>query len=358
MANIAELQGISTYVSAYLTENFVGAKSLVNTGLVSQSALFDGNRNGYTGKVRYFNDFSPEVNVSDESATDGTPSDIGATSATFIKTERNWFVPIRDVTAALANDSDVLNHLSNQVVEQTARTIDKSVMNMLNGAGLAEVLAGTGQRSSTTRGEGSFVDLNHLNAGTSNTLVTSTSPLKGLIDAAYYLYKDRAWDETLYLVCSPEVAAAYDNANVTDSAQVTDTNVGFSTILGGKVVIVPVASTFRNFGPTTNVTPESVKTAYLVKAGTLAWNAVAPLNPMEVERDAKAGRGGGQTTLHSRVGYIVHPGSGYSWGGDATKFASDSNSGTDSYDRTGNAASNWTKVGTNGAGEIGVIVSA
>lgn len=116
----------------------------------------------------------------------------------------------------------------------------------------------------------------------------------GFIDACLTM-GDSMGDLSLVMVHSIVYARMQKN-NLIDFIPDSEGRVSIPTFLGRRVVVddgVPFSG--------------SIFETWLFGAGALRWGVGTPPDATEVERDPKAGRGGGQDTLHNRVMWSIHP---------------------------------------------------
>ena len=196
---------------------------------------------------------------------------------------------------------------------------------------------------------GFFVDLNAgdtggVFTGSSNTLVNAlTATQQGAVRAdALFKAVGMAFadyePDYMYLVTSPEVLSELRGANLVDQTTVTEGNIEFQTIFGGKFRLVLTRTDQGDFaaGSTNAVNNASNKTSFLVKPGMISMNMLEVPMPVEIFRDANQYQGGGSTDVWYRWGYVSHA-IGYSWNGGTTQFA-EQGTGT-----SGLAGTNWRR---------------
>jgi hypothetical protein len=130
----------------------------------------------------------------------------------------------------------------------------------------------------------------------------------------------------MYMVTSPEVMAEMRAANLVDETTVTEGNIEFTTIFGGKFRLIMTRANQGNVSAEAEVNAQSTKTTFIIKPGSVASAAMPVPTPVEVDRNAASYLGGGSTNVWYRWGYAMHP-MGYDWAGATTAFASDANFG-------------------------------
>ena len=125
-----------------------------------------------------------------------------------------------------------------------------------------------------------------------------------------------------YMITTPEIMTQLRVANLVDQTKVTEGNLQFDTIFGGKFRLLMTRSDQgdRNAGDT-GVSANSSKTTFLVKPGAIEMASLAVPMPVEMFRNANTYNGGGSTDIWYRWGYVAHP-MGYDWKGSQTNFAS------------------------------------
>ena len=106
----------------------------------------------------------------------------------------------------------------------------------------------------------------------------------------------------------------------------------FNTIFQGKFRLIQTRAdqnmssaelTKLNTGAGVDINASSVKTSFIVLPGALAMEPLAVPEPVEIDRNASAYKGGGTTTIWHRWGYVLSP-AGYDWAGPNDAFPSDS----------------------------------
>jgi hypothetical protein len=127
----------------------------------------------------------------------------------------------------------------------------------------------------------------------------------------------------MYLITSPEIMGELRAANLVDTTTVTDGNLTFQTVFGGKFRLIMTRVDQGNLAASANVNEFSTKTTFVVKPGAVSFTPIAVPTPVEVDRAAAAYTGGGSTDVWYRYGFVVHP-MGYSWAGSTSAFAANS----------------------------------
>jgi hypothetical protein len=132
-----------------------------------------------------------------------------------------------------------------------------------------------------------------------------------------------------YLFVSPKTLASLRSANLVDSDRVEEGMISFETIFGGKFrLVVTRASQGLTSAERTSLNAGAgvdlvgTETSFIVLPNSLAFNPINTPDPIEIQRNASAYKGGGTTDVWYRWGYVVHP-RGYTWEASEDKFAAD-----------------------------------
>ena len=124
----------------------------------------------------------------------------------------------------------------------------------------------------------------------------------------------------VYMITSPEIMTQLRTANLVDQTTVTEGNLEFQTVFGGKFRLIMTRANQGNRGGDSNVDSASTRTTFLVKPGALEMAMLDVPMPVEMFRDANTYRGSGSTDIWYRWGYVLHP-MGYNWSGADGQFA-------------------------------------
>ena len=179
---------------------------------------------------------------------------------------------------------------------------------------------------------GFFIDLNAANSFAGAAAAASAANARKLFDPTKnhatgverlirsigIAWKDYEPDY-LYLLTSPEAQADLRMMNLIDEDRVTEGNIDFQTILGGKFRLLQTRSNVASQGGSTIVNQYSTKVTVVIAPGALAFEKVPHPMPVEIDRDASAFQGGGSTELWYRYGFVAHP-IGYDWTGSDNAF--------------------------------------
>ena len=139
----------------------------------------------------------------------------------------------------------------------------------------------------------------------------------------------------VYMITSPEIMTQLRTANLVDQTTVTEGNLEFQTVFGGKFRLIMTRANQRGAATLNNVNTQSTRTTFLVKPGAIEMAMLDVPMPVEMYRDANTYRGSGSTDIWYRWGYVLHP-MGYSWSDAANDaaFATNSQTNLGSGDQT------------------------
>jgi len=329
-------------ISAYSDEAYTTARKLSGTGIVGSNPLIDTSTETFVGQVRWFKPLNPTINIASlTDAADGTPTTYSSDYVSYIKTVRTHGATKVNMQQVVTQQ-DGLAKIGRDFGETRAQDEHNAILAILRGVALSEALNGAATGSGATglggqtfdndptdRKYGFYVDL-----GASKAIVDATASIQGAARAEGFLkafgqaYKDYE-PEYAYLVCSPEVVASLRSANLVDQMTVSEANVTFSTIFGGKFRLIQTRAsqgfstadlTKINTGAGVDIV--GAKTSFIVLPGALAMEALMVPESVEIERKAAAYKGGGTTSVWYRWGYVMHP-AGYDWAGGKEAFPDD-----------------------------------
>jgi hypothetical protein len=330
-------------ISAYSDEAYTNAKKLNSTGMVGDNPNIDTSSETYIGQARWFKPMTPTINVASlEDPTDGTPSTFGSDFQKYVKTVRTYGGR-RVNLQSVVTQQDGLAKIGRDFAEHRAQDESDALLHVLRGVAIAEltygVAAASGQaglggqtfeNDPTSLRHGFYVDL-----GAAKPVVDATTTIQGAARAEGFLrafgmaYKDHE-PEYAYLITSPEMMASFRSANLVDQDRVVDGNVTFNTLFQGKFRLIQsrVAQGLTSAERTKINTGAGVdlvgtKCSFIVLPGALAMRALTIDEPVEIQRNAKAYRGGGTTEIWNRWGYVIMP-AGYDWAGSEGAFPTNS----------------------------------
>jgi hypothetical protein len=338
-----DFQNIALAISAYSDEAYTTAKKLNGTGIVASDQRIDLSGESFIGQFRWYKPLSATVNVASlASATDGTYTGMSTDVADFVKTVRTFGAEQVNMQEVVSKQ-DGLAKIARDFAEVRAQDEHDALLAVLKGVAAHEVSLGTTSgmidfdTDADASGVGSFVDVNA--AGLHGAAATGASDARKLFDSSAMgaargerlfrsigaAFKDHEPD-FMYMVTSPEVMAEMRAANLVDETTVTEGNIEFTTIFGGKFRLIMTRANQGNVSAEAEVNAQSTKTTFIIKPGSVASAAMPVPTPVEVDRNAASYLGGGSTNVWYRWGYAMHP-MGYDWNGATTAFASDANFG-------------------------------
>jgi hypothetical protein len=354
---ITNLAGANNYVlqsalSAYTDEAYTNAKKLVGTGLVGDNPQIDVNTETFMGQMRWFKPLNPTINVA--SITD--PADGAKTTYTsdflrYIKSVRTHGAEKVNMKEVVTQ-KDGLAKIARDFSETRAQDEHNAILSVLKGVAISEALNGaatgsgatglggqTFENDPTDKRYGFYVDLGgpminkvgyEANGSTLNVAYQGAQRAESFLNAFGMAFKDYE-PEYAYLITSPAVMASFRSANLVDQTTITEGNIDFQTIFGGKFRLVQTRAvqslasgerTTINTGAGVDIV--GTKTSFLVLPGALAFKPLAVPDPVEIYRDANKYKGGGRTDIWYRWGYVFAP-AGYDWAGSTDEFVSDAN---------------------------------
>ena len=332
---------LQSAISGYSDEAYTTARKLSGTGIVGGNSDIDVNTETYVGQMRWHKPLNPTINVASlTSAADGAKTGHGSDFLNYVKTVRTHGAEKVNMQAIVAKE-DGLAKVGRDFAETRAQDEHNAILAVLRGVALSEALNGaaaagggpglggqTFDNEPTDKKYGFYVDLASAKAVVdSTTTVQGAARAEGFLRAFGMAYKDYE-PEYAYLVTSPEVMASLRSANLVDQTTVTEGNVTFNTIFGGKFRLIQTrasqgfSTTERskiNTGAGVDIT--GTKTSFIVLPGALAMEALTVPDSVEITRNGNAYNGGGVTSIWYRWGYVLAP-AGYNWAGSQDVFPS------------------------------------
>ena len=346
---VNNVNGANTYalqaaIGAYSDEAYTSARKLSGTGIVGPNPNINTSTETFIGQVRWFKPINPTINVASlTTAAAGATTSYTSDFSTYVKTVRTHGASQVNLSQVVTQQ-DGLAKIGRDFGETRSQDEHNAILSVLKGVALSEALNGTATGSGATglggqtftndptdQKYGFYVDL----AGAAP-VVAATAAIQGAARAEGFLnamgmaWKDYEPDYA-YLVVSPETLASLRSANLVDDVKITEANVIFDTIFGGKFRLIQTraAQSFStaqlaklNTGAGVDINAGSTKTSFIVLPGAIAMEALNVPAPVEIFRDARAYNGGGSTDIWYRWGYVAHPG-GYDWVGNTTAFPAD-----------------------------------
>jgi hypothetical protein len=350
-----DFQNVALAISAYADEEYTTAKKLNSTDIVGGSSDIRTDGESFVGQMRWYKPLSPTINVpSLSSATDGTYTDISTEISNYVKSMRTFGAQQVNLQEVISRQ-DGLSKIARDFAQVRGDDEGNALMECLKGVASSEATLGDAGGSGNggllnfdtnadTAATGFFVDINAL--GEFGAAATGTSDARKLFDSTAtgaargerlfksigMAYKDHEPD-FMYLVTSPEVMAEMRAANLVDETMVTDGNMDFSTIFGGKFRLVMTRASQRATTATGDANAQSTKCTFVIKPQAMAYAPIAAPTPVEVDRNAASYTGGGSTNVWYRYGFVMHP-QGYDWSGATNAFATNTTLG---------AAASWSR---------------
>jgi len=338
-----DFQNIALAISAYSDEAYTAARKLNSTGIVGQRSDISSDGESFIGQMRWYQPLAANINVASLSnAADGTYTDITTEVSNYIKTVRTFGAKQVNLQEVISKQDGLLK-IARDFAEVRGQDEHNALLAVLKGVAAAEVgvgdfgTAGNGgmisfDTDADVAATGFFVDINA--AGEFGAAATVLGDERRLFDssavgasrgerlfkAVGMGFKDYEPDY-MYMVTSPENMAEFRAANLVDETMVTDGNLEFSTIFGGKFRLIPTRADQMIAGFTAgDLNIRSAKATFLIKPEAVSFAPIAVPTPVEVDRSAAAYTGGGSTDIWYRYGFIMHP-MGYDWTGATNAFA-------------------------------------
>jgi hypothetical protein len=286
---------------------------LLTSGVVVRDRQLDeflsGSIGGKTVEVRRLAalaDNDPNIST-DDPATKAVPDKLGDVSTTAVRQSLNKAWSQMDLAADLYG-SDPLGSISGRLSKYWQSVRQTRILQSLQGV-LADSVA---NHSSDLVIDVTGGDALASAAITEKNFMNSNA----IIDAAA-LMGDRSSDLAVLIVHSA-VYATMEKLNLITTEKLSDTNIFISHYMGFRI-LRDDNTTVELRTPTggTPPPPYNVYYSYLFGPEAIVVGEGLPKNPVEIQRDALAGNGGGQETIVSRVEWILHP-QGYKCGLDVT----------------------------------------
>lgn len=329
-------------ITAYSDEAYTNAKKLSGTGIVGTDAKIDTSTETFIGQMRWFKPLNPVINVASlTDATKGTPTTYASEFATYIKTVRTHGAEKVNLQHIITQD-DGLAKVGRDFAETRAQDEHNTLFAVMKGVAISEALLGSASGSGSTGLGGQTFDNDptdkkygfYVDLGAATPVIAATSAVQGAARAEGFLrafgmaYKDYE-PAYAYLVVSPEVKASLRSANLIDSSKVSEANIEFETIFGGKFRLIQTRASqgfstaqLAKLNTGAGVDIIGTKTSFIVLPGAIALEQLAIDVPTEITRVGESYKGGGSTNIWHRWGYVAHP-SGYNWKGATEAFPSD-----------------------------------
>jgi len=347
MAVTTNLAGADNFVlqaaiSAYRDEAYTNAKKLSGTGIVGTNPEINTSTETFLGQVRWYKPINPVIGVASlTDATNGTNSVYTSDYLRYIKTVRTHGATKVNMQQ-IVTQVDGLAKIGRDFAETQAQDEHNALLAVMKGVAISEALYGAaagsgaaglgGQTFSndpTDKRYGFYVDLGAASPVVAATVaVQGAARAEGFLNAISMAFKDYE-PEYMYLVTSPEVFASLRSANLVNDNSVTEGNVTFSTIFGGKIRLIQsrasqglTTAQLAKVNTGAGVDIVGTKTSFLVAPGAIAMAKLDVPDSVEIFRDARSHNGGGSTSIWHRWGYVAAP-QGYDWIGAENAFPND-----------------------------------
>lgn len=348
MSIVTNLAGATNFVlqealGAYSDEAYTNAKKLSGTDIVGGNPEIDTNTETFIGQMRWFKPLNPTINIASlTDSSNGSTTTYSSEYSKYIKSVRTHGAEKVNMQQIVTRQ-DGLAKIARDFGETRAQDEHNAILSVLKGVAIAEALQGaasagggtglggqTFDNDPTDKKYGFYVDL-----GSAKLTIDATSTAQGAARAEGLLQAmGKAWKdyepEYVYCITSPEVLASFRSANLVDQTKVTEGNITFDTLFGGKFRLIQTRAsqslssaqlTKLNTGAGVDIV--GTKTTFLVLPGALAMEPLAVPDPVEIDRSPAAYKGGGTTQIWYRWGYVLHP-AGYEWNGLENAFPGDS----------------------------------
>lgn len=341
----ADKDVLQSTLTAYSDEAYTNERKLSGTGITGTNPDITTDTETFIGQMRWRKPLDPQINIASlTDPTPGTPTVTSTDYSFYVKSARTHGASKVNL-AELITKEDGLAKIARDFSETRALDEHRAIMAVCKGVAISELLNGTASGSGATglggqsfendpqdKKYGFYVDL-----GAVAPVVAATTVLQGAARAEGFLkalamgYKDYE-PEYAYLSVTPEILLSLRSANMVDQDKVTEANVEFSTILGGKFRLIPSRANtslttaqlakFAGAGSGAGVDLVGTKTSFIILPGSIAFQPLAIPEPVGIDRNEAAYMGGGTTGIWYRWGYVAQP-MGYTWNGSQEKFASD-----------------------------------
>jgi hypothetical protein len=329
-------------LSAYVDEAYTNAKKLTGTGIVGDNPNIDTTTETFIGQVRWFKPMNPVINVASlTDSTAGSGSNYASDYLNYVKTVRTHGATKVNMQQVVTQE-DGLAKIARDFAETHAQDEHNALLAILKGVATSEVLNGCAAGSGATGLGGQTFDNDptdkrygfYVDLGSAKSVVDASASVQGAARAEGFLrafgmaYKDYE-PEYAYMITSPETVASLRSANLVDQDRVTEGNVTFSTIFGGKFRLIQTrasqgfsSANITKFNTGAGVDIVGTKTTFIVLPGAMAMRGLEVPDSVEFDRNAAAYMGGGTTSIWYRWGYVMAP-AGYNWAGSQDKFPTD-----------------------------------
>lgn len=310
---------VPSVFTPYMQQLSVELNRLIQSGIVGTSAdlveLIAGA--GKTFDMPHYNDLgNTEANVSsDNPASSSTPEKITTGKGIAIRHSRNQSWSDMDLNSALVGN-DPMAAVAKLVAGYWLRQDQRALISGIKGI-IADNIANDGSDMIHVIGNDSADAITDAELFSAEAVITAEQTMGDAQDG-------------LVAICMHSVIFARARIqNLIDYMLDSDGKPTIPTYLGKEVLVDDTM-------PAVAGSNRILYDTYLFGRSAFGWAEGTPKTPTEVERDAAAGDGGGQETLHSRREFILSP-PGFQWTSSSMALNSPTNAELE-------LAANWDRV--------------
>lgn len=267
--------------------------ALFESGVATRATLFDqlATGDGSTANLPFWNDLDPDVEPnysSDDPAESATPNKVAQGEQIARKAFVNQAYQAMDLAREIAMGEDAMQHIRNRFGTYWMRNWQRRVIQTLEGIRADNVANDS-------------ADMSHdiaVEAIASQTADTRFS--RAAFTTAAYTMGDMA-DGVVAIGCHSQVVKQMADQDDVEDIRDSEGNLVGQSYLGKRIIMddsLPVIA-----GGTDGFKYVSV----LFGPGAIAYGSGGSTVPVEVEREALAGNGGGMETIVERDTWLVHP---------------------------------------------------
>lgn len=280
----------------YQVENGPEKTRFVNSGIIVQNALLNekANNGGETVNLPFWKDLdaNAEPNISDDSENSATPQKVGTAKQVARVAQINQGYKDADLVAERAG-SDPMKHIAGRFNKYWDRQFQRRLLAITQGI-MADNIANNA---------GDMVHDIAIEDG-NNAAAVNLYDREAFVEAVFTM--GDSFDEIGAIGVHSMIAKKMINNDDIDYVKDSSGTVDIPTFMGKLVIIddsLPVVA-----GATSGFKYTSV----LYGNGVFGYGTGSPSVPVEVERSASQGNGGGAETLWERKTWLIHP-FGYRW---------------------------------------------
>lgn len=263
------------------------------SGVIVRDPLMDAlaGAAGKTAELPFWNDLDPtdEPNYSsDNPASAATPAKVSQGEQISRKAFVNQGYSAMDLARELAMGDDALQHIRNRFGTYWMRQWQRRLISTARGVAADNAANDSG-------------DMIHDIAAEAIAFQSASTRWSqaAFIEAAYTM--GDMVDGVTAIAVHSTIAKQITEQNGAEDVRDSDGNLLYRAYLGRRIIVDDTLPAVA--GSTDGVKYLSV----LFGPGALAWGEAAPVVPVEVDRDPRAGDGGGQEELWERKTWILHP---------------------------------------------------